>query len=81
MTLNQNTNYDYNLNCYQITQEIQKAQSYKVYARRKDRFSLKNMAIIPALSTAIKAPKMEKKADERIAHLQNIYRSKYCPTN
>ena len=78
ITLKQNTNNDYRLNCRDIIREINNADAYKTYARRHDRFSLRNMLIIPAITTAFKAPAMEKKADERITYLQKIYSQKNC---
>jgi hypothetical protein len=68
-----NTQTDYRLTCKQIKTEVASLQEYRKKLEESDRFSMKNMLIVPAIKIAFTKDKNQKKIDARVNHLRKAY--------
>jgi len=66
------------LNCMQLSNEIEAAKRYKEAAREEDRFMLKHVNPFTTFFSIYNMNKAESNAQKRIDYLQGFYRQKQC---
>jgi hypothetical protein len=69
---------DASLDCWQLEKEIQRAEQFKIDARKNDHFRWQDIILTTGMMSAYNINKAESNAAKRTDHLRTLYQQKQC---